>query len=34
VPPEREMFRFLPWPFPDGTFPRELDAVVQVTVLD
>ena len=28
------MVRFLPWPFPDGEFPRELGAVVQVTVLD
>ena len=30
----RQMFRFLPWPFPDGEFPRDLGAVVQVTVLD
>ena len=28
------MFRLLPWPFPDGEFPRELGAVVQLTVLD
>ena len=28
------MVRTLPWPFPDGAFPRQLGAVVQVTVLD
>jgi hypothetical protein len=30
---EREMFRHLPWPFPDGQFPSQLGAVVQATVL-
>lgn len=28
-----EVFRHLPFPYPDGRFPRELGAVVQVTVL-
>lgn len=31
---DREIVRHLPWPFPDGAFPRQLGAVVQVTVLD
>jgi hypothetical protein len=30
---EREMFRHLPWPFPDGRFPTQLGALVQATVL-
>jgi hypothetical protein len=29
-----EMFPVLPWPFRDGTFPRQLGAVVINTVLD
>jgi len=29
-----EVFRDLPFPFPDGRFPRELGAVVQRTVSD
>jgi len=29
-----EMFRHLPFPFPDGRFPPQLGAVVQKTVLD
>lgn len=28
------MFRQVPFPFPDGRFPRELGAVVQKTVLE
>lgn len=28
-----EMFQHLPFPFPDSTFPRQLGAVVQRTVL-
>lgn len=28
------MFRHLPFPFPDGRFPSQLGAVVQVTVLE
>jgi hypothetical protein len=30
----REMFRQLPFPFDDGSFPWQLGAVVQRTVLD
>jgi hypothetical protein len=30
----REMWQQLPWPFPGDTFPAELGAVVQGTVLD
>jgi hypothetical protein len=30
----REMFRHLPFPFPDGRFPPQLATVVQVTVAD
>lgn len=30
----REMFRFIPWPFPDDAFPSSLGAVIQRTVLD
>jgi len=30
----REMFRSLRWPFEDGTFPADLGAVVQRTILD
>ena len=29
-----EMIRFMPWPFADHVFPRELGAVVQRSVLD
>lgn len=32
-PGGREMFRHLPFPFPDGRFPESLGAVVQRTVL-
>lgn len=35
VPSEpREMFRHLPWPFEGGTFPAQLGAVVQRTVVN
>ena len=28
-----EMFQYMPFPFPDGAFPRELGAVIQRSVL-
>ena len=30
----REMFQHLPFPFPDGRFPSQLGAVVQLSVLE
>lgn len=33
-PEPREIFRVLPWPYPGGTFPHDLGAVVQLTVLE
>jgi hypothetical protein len=32
--PPAEMIRYLPFPFPRGSFPAELGAVIQRTVLD
>ncbi len=32
--PPAEMIRYLPFPFPGGSFPAELGAVIQRTVLD
>jgi hypothetical protein len=30
----REMLQYMPWPFPNNEFPRQLGAVVMKTVLD
>lgn len=31
---KHEVFRDIPWPFPDGRFPADLGAVIQLTVLN
>jgi hypothetical protein len=31
---EHEVFRDIPWPFPEGRFPADLGAVTQLTVLN